>query len=258
MGGNKRWSATELELLEKKYGLVDIDILAAELGRSIDSVHWKASQMNLRFSKNKDVNILVAILEKLESIEEKISNLNNRIGGIKHSVANHWKLSEIEYLRDSYGKKTTKEISDHLGRSIPSIHQKGIHLGLSAPMGRREEEIRSLLTEKQEQYLIDNFHKKSFAVLLGSLPISSTDLKKAIRFLKKNGKIQNKPRGNSNKKAIESILSPAQQKYLVRHYYDKTYKQIISHLQLTESEYRSAVRILKNNGVLSNKKTRRK
>ena len=66
MAGNKRWTIADINTLKNEYGNEDITVLANKLGRSVDAVHWKASQLNIGFKNTNtpEMNLRMARIER--------------------------------------------------------------------------------------------------------------------------------------------------------------------------------------------------
>ena len=65
MGGNKRWTADELTYLSKNYGYSSIEDLSKYLTRSKASIHKKASDLGISFSK---VELIPSIISDLNLV----------------------------------------------------------------------------------------------------------------------------------------------------------------------------------------------
>lgn len=74
MAGNKRWSGEDLEYLRKNYLFVDVRDISKHLGRSVDAIQWKASQLGLLIRdgklRNAEYKIVVNVTkEQFELLE---------------------------------------------------------------------------------------------------------------------------------------------------------------------------------------------
>lgn len=115
MAGNKRWSKAEIEVLRKEYGREDVSFLAKKLGRSIDAVHWKASQLNIEFKRNDSLDIS----HRINTIEKKIDLLVDLMFSQQKVSAAH-----IIYIRENYHSFSTEKIAEDL--KLPLNHVKMI------------------------------------------------------------------------------------------------------------------------------------
>jgi len=78
MAGNRRWTTEEINYLINEYGTTDIDNLSSKLNRSVDSIQWKAAQMNIEFKKNDLIllnNKLEEILSRLDEVEQTVKKI---------------------------------------------------------------------------------------------------------------------------------------------------------------------------------------
>lgn len=80
-------------------------------------------------------------------------------------MARRWKLSEIRYLQENYGKLHTRSIAEELGVSVSAVQQKAFKLGLKGRDPNRVD-----LTTEQTFWLKRNFphvSNKVCAMILG-------------------------------------------------------------------------------------------
>ena len=80
---HKKWTSKEIKFLEENYNNLGYQACAEYLNRTLDSVRYKCSNLNLKYK-------------------------------------NSWSLDEDKYLRDNY-RKTCQELSNKLDRSISAI-----------------------------------------------------------------------------------------------------------------------------------------
>jgi len=92
-----------------------------------------------------------------------------------------WTQRETDYLKNNYGKKTTKEISKYLNRGEYLIRCKASKLNLKAKCWWEKEEIK---------YLIENYRKKPIKEIMISLNRSLDSIRwKASKLKLKSGKL---------------------------------------------------------------------
>lgn len=105
MGGNRRWTKTEILVLKNEYGREDVSFLAKKLKRSIDAVHCKACQLDIEFKRTDllDVNM------RISNIEKKIELLVELVFADKKL-----KTHDILYIRQHYYDYSIEKISEDL------------------------------------------------------------------------------------------------------------------------------------------------
>lgn len=79
MAGNKRWSDSDLKILQDEYGRTPLFDLAQKLGRSIDALQWKAAKEGISFVREITV-------EKYDSIEKMLKDIQTDIKLIKQKL----------------------------------------------------------------------------------------------------------------------------------------------------------------------------
>jgi len=90
----KRWSDWEVEFLRENWGKLKIQEIAERLGRTGDTVKWKAKTLGLP------------------------------------RLRREWTEEELKFLRENYGKLPDGEIAERLGRSKGAVTFKALTLGL--------------------------------------------------------------------------------------------------------------------------------
>lgn len=114
----KKWDAEMMERVRMLYPSMDTKKLAALLGVSVSSLKIQAVYAGIKKSPE--------YLSKMRSEQARLYNNNTR-GVVRQ--CHLWTEEEVGYVRENYGKKSAKEISEHLGVPIVSVYQKqrGLH-----------------------------------------------------------------------------------------------------------------------------------
>lgn len=80
MAGNKRWSGKELEYLRNNYLFMDVNEMAQHLGRSVDAIQWKASQLGVHVRdgklKNAEYKITVNVTKEQYELLQGSPNIS--------------------------------------------------------------------------------------------------------------------------------------------------------------------------------------
>lgn len=80
MAGNKRWSGKELDYLRKNYLFVDVNEMAQHLGRSVNAIQWKASQLGILIRdgklKNSEYKIVVNVTKEQYELLQGSPNIS--------------------------------------------------------------------------------------------------------------------------------------------------------------------------------------
>lgn len=71
MAGNRRWNQNEIDFLKANYGITDVKVIAKKLQRSVDSVHWKASHLDIKY----DPSNVIFINKRLDDIDKKMNRI---------------------------------------------------------------------------------------------------------------------------------------------------------------------------------------
>lgn len=71
MAGNRRWTSDEIDELKQNYSSSGVIYLSAKLNRSIDAIHWKASQLGIPYGENNIENIIA----RLKKIEKRLDTI---------------------------------------------------------------------------------------------------------------------------------------------------------------------------------------
>ena len=85
MAGNKRWIGIEIDVLKENYGKIDVDILAEQLNRSVDAVHWQASKLGIAFDKNETIPNVV---RQYNSINTRLTEIENALKRLENALVN--------------------------------------------------------------------------------------------------------------------------------------------------------------------------
>lgn len=108
-------------------------------------------------------------------ILEDIQNCSYR--NIKHK---EWTKDEIQYIKDNYKVKPTKEIALKLDRDEQKIRQKAKKLGLAKPIKNQKHKW----TNEEVQFLIDNYQLLSQSQLSEKLNIAKNAINRKACKLK--------------------------------------------------------------------------
>lgn len=95
----KRWTQKELNFLQKNYGKIKVQVIAAHLNRTVPSIRMKAFDLNL--------------------VKEQENPRNDG-----------WQPEEEQYLIDYYKKVPKQLICAKLGRNYSSVVARARKLGL--------------------------------------------------------------------------------------------------------------------------------
>ncbi len=137
MAGNKRWSDKEISVLRKYYAGSDIKELVKKLpNRSVNSIHKKASDLGVSFTKNERTNLDL----RIDDLFSKLENVINRLDRIDESIRlmrdfrkkqnAKWSDEDDKFLIENLKKIHTQEISNILGRTESSVRQRASLLNL--------------------------------------------------------------------------------------------------------------------------------
>ena len=93
MAGNKRWSAQELEYLQSNYLFMNVKELSEHLGRSVDAIQWKASQLKIliRDGKMKNARFKIVVNVTKEHFE-LLEGSPNKSFIIREALDEYFKL----------------------------------------------------------------------------------------------------------------------------------------------------------------------
>lgn len=100
-----------------------------------------------------------ALDRTVRSVDNKIQNLRVR-GLVPDRAGKQYTTKEIAYLIRHYGKMTSQELAEQLGRSVKSIQGMASRLGLSKP-NRRD------LVEQVEALIAEGYYLNQIAKRLG-------------------------------------------------------------------------------------------
>jgi len=150
------WSRSEVELLKKRFPTASTCELAEMLGRPLTAVRQKAYEMGLKtrtylnrcwseeeikslkrlFPDNKTREVA----EKLNHSAGAVSRLASRLGLKKSkrylrsigqvSEPRKWSQKEVKLLKKLNHSQSRQEIAEKLGRSLATVSQKALRLGL--------------------------------------------------------------------------------------------------------------------------------
>lgn len=117
MNEARPWSGSDVETLRALWLEMDIDVIALRLGRSVDTVKWKARHLKL---------------------------------GSRRGISDRRKNPEDMRLRQLWGGKGTRQdIADTLGRSLSYVNVRAVELGL--PPRRVYRQDTSLVAQVQDE-----------------------------------------------------------------------------------------------------------
>lgn len=109
----KIWNAEMMEKVRMLYPNMDTKKLAALLGVSASTLKVRTVYAGIKKSPE--------YLSKMRSAQAKLHN--NKTKGVVWQ-SHLWTAEEVEYMRENYGKKSAKEVSEHLGIPITSVYSK--------------------------------------------------------------------------------------------------------------------------------------
>jgi hypothetical protein len=195
MGGNKRWSQEEIDILYKHYQGTDIERVIELLKnkRTKASIHKKASDLGISFSfseRSEIMAMLKAINERLFAIEKFLHN--------RRSKYDRWHDNDIVFLKNNWEHKSDYEISQILGDRFNNadVQRKRLELGLLKKKGT------SVLTKNKKviSYFIKHWKSKSTREIADDLHLSLKVATSYYRKLKKEGKLPPKNKRTNSKK----------------------------------------------------------
>lgn len=109
----KKWDAEMIEKVRMLYPNMDTKKLAALLGVPASTLKVQAVYAGIKKSPE--------YLSKMRSAQARRYNNNTR--GVMRQ-GHLWTAEEEEYARENHGKKSAKEVSEHLGIPIASVYSK--------------------------------------------------------------------------------------------------------------------------------------
>lgn len=71
----KRWTENDVKILKSDYGRLELSELANKLGRSADAVQWKASKLNISFTREITVEQYNSIENRLKDLERDVKEI---------------------------------------------------------------------------------------------------------------------------------------------------------------------------------------
>lgn len=188
MAGNKRWSKNEIDILSSEYGITPLDQLSEKLERSIDSIQWKASSLNIEFSKNNDALIKLNCIEgRLVKIESLIEFIISNISKIAHKHSRAYTESEKDYIIKKQNEISLMEIADNLGRSYHSVYSYYTRLRKQGFISVKNNRItKNALTIEEKSLALEKYkNETNIKKLARELDI---DYQATLRFLKNHKK----------------------------------------------------------------------
>ncbi|MCT4321819.1 hypothetical protein [Elizabethkingia anophelis] len=175
MAGNKRWTKLDVEILKENYGNINIEELSKLLDRSIDAIHYKASQLSISFKKFEHDNV---ILERLIEIEKKLDLVIN-IFNTKVNIP--WSINDVEYLKENYNTMTLSDIAKNLNVTRSRVQSKVWDLGL----GKKKRPS----TKTAEKYIKENINNLDMSYVLEKFNISKRSFYNIVKEIRKENKI---------------------------------------------------------------------
>ena len=150
------WSKNEVELLKKRFPTAKTCELAKMLGRPLTAVRQKAYEMGLKTKMYFDRCWSEEEIQSLKRLfpdnktREVAAELNHSIGAVSRlasrlglkkskgylksigqvSEPRKWSQKEVELLKKLNYSQSRQEIAEKLGRSLATVSQKAIRLGL--------------------------------------------------------------------------------------------------------------------------------
>lgn len=170
MAGNRRWSKADLKTLKTEYGLVDVKELAVKLNRTVDALHWKASQLEIKY----DPTTVIAINKRLDAIETSLKELVD-LFHIQANSSSSWSRDELKQLKKLYSEgKSLDELSKLFNRPQSTIYSKVSVLGFKR--GKKKGE----LTPKAKQFIKENYLSMTYVDIAENLKVGKTTVSNYI------------------------------------------------------------------------------
>ena len=175
MAGNKRWTEKEIDYLKEHYGSIDVAEVAMFLKRTIDSVHWKASQLNIEFKPSS----IVELNSKLQRIEKKVDDILELLL-LQSRTSAEWNASEQIKLKQMYlSSRNVSDIAVSLNRSEASVYAQLSRMKLKRIR-------KSHLSNDGEQFVMDNYLAMTYEEIANELGVSrsviSNYIAKGIKY----------------------------------------------------------------------------
>lgn len=196
------WTEDEINILKDKYFIYTAKDIQKNFlpNRNVSNIQAKAWELGLSkepergvFWSDEEIAILTdKIFEyTVEDIHTKFLP-NRSIKAIKHKMAtmgidfksagvfsgsniknkNSWTLEEIEILKIHFGTKTVPQIQKEYfpNRTIHSIYNKALKLGIRNPVPKYEKNKAVLWSEEEVNFLVSNFDENNIDYLISNLP----------------------------------------------------------------------------------------
>ncbi len=182
MAGDKRWNQSELDYLKSSYGIKDVNEIARYLNRSIDAVHWKASQFKIKFDPSNVVNIN----KRLDSIEKLLKELTDLMSlSINSTTA--WTRKDTANLKRMYAEGlSVDEIAKKLERSKPTIYTRISQYGLLR--GNR----RALLSKEDKAFIENNYLTMRYSDIARQLSVARSTVQNYLHKQVSKGNLTRK------------------------------------------------------------------
>jgi len=162
MAVNKRWTDSDINILEKYYGVEDVEIVSKRLNRTINAIHWQASKMNLKFEKSEKSDFS----RRLSRMERMINEIHDVVAKSEIIISERWSDHEIAILKERYGKISGQEMAELLNKKKGSIYNKAIVLGLTKKTTQK-----SRLSKEIKEYIIESYPTTTAKKLANDLGI---------------------------------------------------------------------------------------
>lgn len=190
------WTPEEEELVKEKFGKESVGHIAEEIGVSRGSVYGKIKRMYRSMSKLSD-----------ETSEKILDSKDRRtIANIQNSQAARWTDSEINYLINNYSRKTRKDVSEKLNKSLSAVDSKARSLKMQGkfnavqlPIDFSKEKVsqnnfkksNTRWSKKEIKYLKENIEEKSLKEISSYLQRTEAAVTFKYYELKRKRKITN-------------------------------------------------------------------
>lgn len=175
---SRAWSGQEVAYLRRHYGNMRARDIAEHLGRSTDAIELKAGRLGLRRSLHRITSAekkwVIRNLGKISyhNMADELGVSAQTIQQIAHAngyrprpYMRRWSDQDVAYLRKHYGRKTAREIAEHLDRTIPTVRTLAGNLGLTQKRNNSEK----FWTSEEERILRANYHRCTIRELAAML-----------------------------------------------------------------------------------------
>ena len=162
MAGNKRWTNKEIAILREEYGVTDNEELSVKLNRSIDSIHWKASKLNISYLKNSNILIKINNTEaRLSKIEARLSKIESDLSKIEGGLPKIESLLEFIISRfPKIGAKQFRPFTDEEKKFMLDNQKKMTLIEIADKLDRTHASVNSMYVRMRKEGLISNSYSR--------------------------------------------------------------------------------------------------